>query len=67
MHKEHIFNYEDFIAVCKSFSLKFRDDYAQGNKPLSHLLSKLDRQVLKYKNHVKKEEEKIDADFDALI
>jgi len=43
MHKEHIFSFEDFIAVCKSFSLRFKDDFACGNKPLSMLLMKLER------------------------
>ncbi|KAL4433185.1 hypothetical protein ABPG74_010880 [Tetrahymena malaccensis] len=67
LHKEHMFNYDDFIQVCKSFSLQHKDDFSNGNRQLSSLLAKLDRQVLKYRNHVKKEEEKIDADFDALI
>jgi hypothetical protein len=34
---------------------------------VSALLSKLDKSVFKYKNHVKKEEDKINADFDLLI
>lgn len=62
-----MFNYTDFISVCKSFSLRNKDDFSQGNKQLSTLLGKLDRSVLKYRNHVKKEEDKIDVDFDALI
>jgi len=43
MHKEHMFNFDDFIAVCKSFSLRYKDDFALGNKPLSLLLTKLER------------------------
>jgi len=38
-----MFNFEDFIAVCKSFSLRFKDDFTFGNKPLTMLLTKLER------------------------
>lgn len=31
LHKEHMFNYDDFISVCKSFSLRHKDDFASGS------------------------------------
>lgn len=63
-----MFSYDDFISVCRSFSLRHKDDFTSGSgRQLAGLLAKLERSVQKYKTHVKKEEEKIDADFDFLI
>jgi hypothetical protein len=69
MHKDFIFNFGDFIEVCKSMSLQSKEEFGEGvtHKEFNTVITDLDKQILKYRNHLKKEEEKIDMDFDQLI
>ncbi|KAL4429414.1 hypothetical protein ABPG74_021001 [Tetrahymena malaccensis] len=65
-HREYIFGYVDFIQLCKENSLNHHDALPQ-DKSFNLIISELDSNMVKYKTHIRREEEKIDADFDSLI
>lgn len=62
-------NFNEFIEYCKRNSTRYKDEFGtrENARHFNEIISNLDNQTIKYKMHLKKEEDKIDADFDELI